>query len=144
GNDFALDDISFKETTTCLYQKSVTITVTPGTVPTFDPIGAICVGDPLAPLPTTSVNGITGTWSPAVDNSTTTTYTFSPDNGQCAASTTMTITVHQPTTPTFASVAPICQGELLNPLPTTSLEGISGTWQPVLNNSETTTYTFTP
>lgn len=144
GNDFALDDISFKETTTCLYQQSVTITVTPATVPTFNPVGAICAGDPITPLATTSLNGITGSWSPAPDNTTTTIYTFLPDSGQCASTTTMTITVHQPTTPTFASVAPICQGEILNPLPTTSLEGIPGTWSPALDNTETTTYTFTP
>lgn len=144
GNDFALDDISFKETTTCLYQETVTITVTPGTLPTFTPVGAICTGDPIAPLPTSSLNGITGSWSPDLDNTTTTTYTFLPDNGQCASIATMTITVHQPATPTFASVPAICQGQSLSPLPTTSLEGIPGTWQPALDNSATTTYTFTP
>ncbi|MCK7540125.1 MAG: hypothetical protein MZV63_59080 [Marinilabiliales bacterium] len=29
-----------------------------------------------AALPTTSLNGITGTWSPAIDNTVTTLYTF--------------------------------------------------------------------
>lgn len=144
GNDFALDDITFKETTTCLYQQSVTITVTPGTLPTFNPNGAICLGDPIAPLPTTSLNGISGTWSPALDNTTTTTYTFTPTAGQCASTASMTIIVNQPTTPTFASVAPICEGETSNPLPTTSIEGIPGTWSPAFNNTITTTYTFTP
>jgi hypothetical protein len=36
-------------------------------------------------LPTTSTNGITGNWSPSISNTTTTTYTFTPTIGQCAA-----------------------------------------------------------
>ncbi len=47
-------------------------------------------------------------------------------------------------TPTFDPVAPLCNGELLSPLPTISNEGITGSWEPELNNTATTTYTFTP
>jgi gliding motility-associated-like protein len=144
GNDFALDDISFKETVTCLYEKTVTITVTPQTVPTFTAIPAICSGGTLNALPTTSLNGITGNWSPALNNTATTTYTFTPDSGQCASTTTLEIVVNQPVTPTFNAVAAICSGGTLNALPTTSLNGISGSWSPALNNTATTTYTFTP
>ena len=41
------------------------------------------------------INGITGTWSPAVSTAApgTTTYTFTPDAGQCATTTTLSITV---------------------------------------------------
>ena len=39
GNDFAIDDIKFRETPTCLYEKSVTITV--NTNPTAPIVGAI-------------------------------------------------------------------------------------------------------
>jgi hypothetical protein len=46
------------------------------------------------PLPTTSLNSITGTWSPALNNTTTTTYTFTPIAGQCATTATMTIIVN--------------------------------------------------
>ncbi|AWH85035.1 mucin 2, oligomeric mucus/gel-forming [Flavobacterium album] len=145
GNDFALDDITFREAITCVYQKSVTVTVAPGVTPTFNAVAPICAGETLATLPTTSTNAITGTWSPALDNTTTTTYTFTPDAGQCAATATLTITVNQPTTvPTFAAVAPICAGDTLAALPTTSDNGITGTWAPALNNTATTTYTFTP
>jgi hypothetical protein len=73
---------------------TATITVqTAGTsiTPTFSPVGPFCAGDPVAPLPTTSNNGITGTWSPAINNTVTTTYTFTPNMGQCANSTTLTI-----------------------------------------------------
>ena len=38
----------------------------------------ISYGDQIPALPTTSINGIAGTWSPAIDNTTTTTYTFTP------------------------------------------------------------------
>ncbi|NMH27995.1 T9SS type B sorting domain-containing protein [Flavobacterium silvaticum] len=144
GNDFALDDISLKETTTCLYQKTVTVTVTPGTTPTFNPVNAICSGGTLTALPTTSTNGIIGVWSPALNNTATTVYTFTPTAGQCASSTTLTITVNQSTLPTFTAVAPVCSGTALSPLPTTSNNGITGIWSPALNNTATTTYTFTP
>ncbi|MEL1243642.1 gliding motility-associated C-terminal domain-containing protein [Flavobacterium sp. DGU11] len=143
GNDFALDDITFSEAITCLYQKSVTVTVAPGVTPAFNAVAPICAGESLAALPTTSTNAITGTWSPALDNTATTTYTFTPDAGQCASTATLTITVNDPVTPTFAAVAPICSGETLAALPVTSIEGVTGTWSPALNNTATTTYTFT-
>jgi gliding motility-associated-like protein len=145
GNDFALDDISLKETVTCLYQKTVTVTVTPGTTPAFSAVPPICSGTALSPLPTTSNNGITGTWSPALNNTATTVYTFTPAAGQCATDATLTITVNQTTTtPTFDAVQPICAGATLNALPATSNNGITGTWLPALNNTATTVYTFTP
>lgn len=144
GNDFALDDIAFNETVTCFYQKSTTVTVSPGTIPTFNPVNAICAGGALGPLPTTSVNGVTGTWSPAVNNNATTIYTFTPSAGQCASTATLTITVNPLTVPTFTPVASICSGSALSPLPTVSNNGISGVWSPALNNTATTTYTFTP
>lgn len=145
GNDFALDDISLKETVTCLYQKTVTVTVTaPGTTPAFAPVSPICAGATLSALPTTSTNGISGSWSPALNNTATTVYTFTPTAGQCASDTTLTITVNQPTVPAFAAIAPICSGGTLSPLPTTSTNGITGIWSPALNNTATTVYTFTP
>ena len=62
-------------------------------VPTFTQVAPICINSPLAALPTTSLNGISGTWSPALNNSATTTYTFSPTAGACATTATMTIVV---------------------------------------------------
>ncbi len=109
----------------------------------FIPIDPICSGDTLIPPPNTSLNGIPGTWSPAFNNTTTTTYTFTPDTGYCAVPRTLTITVN-PVNPTFNAVAPICSGDIVAPLPTTSLNGITGTWSPAVNNATTTTYTFTP
>ena len=128
----------------CATSASLTITVNQPTTPTFTAVAAICNGDALSALPTTSNNGFTGTWSPALDNTTTTTYTFTPDSGQCATSASLTITVNQPTTPTFTAVAEICNGDALSALPTTSNNGYTGTWSPALDNTTTTIYTFTP
>ena len=95
-------------------------------------------------MPTTSSNGITGSWAPAINNTATTTYTFTPDAGQCATTATLTITIDSEITPTFAAVGPFCTGSPIAALPTTSSNGITGSWAPAINNTATTTYTFTP
>ncbi|MDI9257027.1 hypothetical protein QHT84_06330, partial [Flavobacterium sp. YZ-48] len=129
----------------CAGTTTMTITVNPVITPTFTAVSPICTGQSLSALPTTSNNGITGTWSPALNNTATTTYTFTPTAGQCASTATLTITVNGNTiTPTFTAIAPICSGQVLSALPTTSNNGITGTWSPALNNTATTTYTFTP
>ncbi|WP_333666700.1 T9SS type B sorting domain-containing protein, partial [Flavobacterium sp.] len=128
----------------CAVSTTLTITVNPNITPTFTAISPICLGGALSALPTTSNNGYTGTWAPALNNTTTTTYTFTPTVGQCATTTTLTITVNPNITPTFTAVAPICSGATLSALPTTSNNGYTGTWTPALNNTTTTTYTFTP
>ena len=62
--------------------------------PSFTPIEEICSGE-LFILPSNSNNGITGTWSPIINNTSTTNYTFTPDAGQCAIDTTLTVIVNQ-------------------------------------------------
>ncbi|MEO6490479.1 MAG: proprotein convertase P-domain-containing protein, partial [Ferruginibacter sp.] len=128
----------------CPTTATATVTVSPSVIPTFTSVAPICSGAVLAALPTTSNNGITGVWSPALNNTATTTYTFTPTVGQCASTATLTITVNPNVTPTFTAVAPICSGGALTSLPTTSTNGINGTWSPALSNTATTTYTFTP
>ncbi|EIA08995.1 T9SS type B sorting domain-containing protein [Flavobacterium frigoris] len=123
---------------------TVSITVNQNIVPNFTAVPAICSGAPLSGLPTTSTNGITGIWSPSLNNTATTTYTFRPTAGQCATTTTMTITVTPNGTPTFTAIPSICTGTALSPLPTTSNNGYKGVWSPALDNTNTTTYTFTP
>ena len=122
--------------------QSVTINVNDGSTTLFDQIAPICVGDTLNSLPTTSNEGITGVWAPAVDNTSTTTYAFTPDTGQCASDTTMTIVVEQITTTSFTQIDPICEGDTFT-FPSTSNEGITGTWSPAIDNTLTTEYTFT-
>ena len=128
----------------CANPANLTITVIQKTDPTFTAVNDICNGDVLNPLPTTSNNGVNGTWSPALDNTLTTQYTFTPDAGECANTATLVILVNQKTDPTFAAVNDICNGDALIPLPTTSNNGVNGTWTPALDNTLTTTYTFTP
>ena len=128
----------------CALPLTVQIIVNP-LLAIFTPaIPPICSGGVLANLPTTSNNGVTGTWSPAMNNTATTTYTFTPTVGQCTITpATMTIVVN-PITAVFSPVAPICSGGILANLPTTSNNGVTGTWSPAMNNTATTTYTFTP
>uniref|UniRef100_UPI00404AEC57 T9SS type B sorting domain-containing protein n=1 Tax=Flavobacterium sp. TaxID=239 RepID=UPI00404AEC57 len=129
----------------CASSTTLTIVIDPATESTFDAVASICEGEPLTALPTTSTNGFTGSWAPALDNTQTTEYTFTPDAGQCAASTTLTITVLEGSVvPTFDPVGSICVGQPLAALPTTSTNGITGSWSPALDNTETTEYTFTP
>jgi gliding motility-associated-like protein len=126
----------------CAVNTSMTVTVGPPATPTFTQVAQICSGGSFS-LPTTSNNNFTGTWSPAINNTTTTTYTFTPNSGQCANTANMTVTVIEPITPTFSQIGQICRGESFL-LPTTSTNGISGTWSPSINNTSTTNYIFTP
>jgi len=121
------------------------IVSTPSIVPTFPAVTAICNGAAYV-LPTTSNNGFTGTWSPAFNNLATTTYTFTPSINSCAIATTLTIPVNtsiNAAIPTFNAIAPICVGDVFS-LPSISNNGFLGTWSPAINNTQTTTYTFTP
>ena len=69
------------------------LTIVPLVVPMFGPQSAVCYGDFSPPLPTISLNGISGSWSPPMSD-VTTVYTFTPNAGQCAASATMIVTVY--------------------------------------------------
>jgi gliding motility-associated-like protein len=126
----------------CANSTTMTVVVNPINTPQFNPIQAICTGEAIN-LPASSINGISGTWSPAINNVATTTYTFTPNTGQCANSATMTVIVNLGTTPQFNPIQSICEGEAIN-LPASSTNGILGTWTPAINNTATTTYTFTP
>jgi hypothetical protein len=69
---------------------------------TFDPIGNLCIGATAPTLPAASNNGINGTWNPATISTAaagTTTYTFTPDAGQCASSASIDITIAAQVTP---------------------------------------------
>jgi gliding motility-associated-like protein len=126
----------------CANTASLTVTVSNPVTPTFTPIAPICSGDNLS-LPASSLENISGIWSPAVNVSATTTYTFTPVASACANPTSLTVTVNQPVTPTFDPIGPICAGTNLT-LPALSLNAISGTWSPAVNNTATTPYLFTP
>lgn len=77
------------DTVSCIF----TITVSPSEAPVFS-IPDICFEDASPTLPLISDNGIVGTWSPsAVSNTTSGTYTFTPNPNQCANPVSTTVTV---------------------------------------------------
>ncbi len=123
---------------------TLNLAVNSETVPSFAPVGPYCSGAAIAALPTTSINNITGSWSPAINNTVTTEYTFTPNGGQCAKSAKLTITISDKIIPTFDAVGPYCSGAAITSLPTTSTNNISGSWSPSINNTATTEYIFTP
>ena len=97
-------------TTNCVTQK-LNLTITPLVVPTFTQVAGICTGDALAPLPTTSTNGVAGTWSPAINAAATTTYAFTPTSTVCTGTATMTIAVNpKPVLAFFSNPFPVCAG----------------------------------
>lgn len=129
----------------CATVTSINVTVVPNTTPTFNFATTICQNATVPALPTTSVNGVTGTWNPGViDTTTSGSYLFTPDAGQCALSATVAVSIVINVTPTFNAIAPICSSTTSPVLPLTSINGYTGTWNPaVVSNMSTGTYTFT-
>lgn len=130
----------------CGIPVTIQVVVSPLITPTFDPIDPLCQNSTAPGLPTTSINGITGTWSPSVINISTagtSTYTFTPDAGQCASSASIDITITPEVIPTFDPIGPLCQNSTAPNLPLTSLNGISGTWSGTISTSTPGDFTFT-
>lgn len=70
--------------------------VYPSYLPVFDQVAPICYGSVPPVLPATSLNGVTGTWSPStVSNTSSATYTFTPTGNylECNLPVTMDIIV---------------------------------------------------
>ncbi len=135
----------------CAVETTFTSIVTPDIIPAFQSVNPICTGSNLAILPTTSLNNITGTWSPPLNNMASTTYTFTPAANQCAAPTTLQIIVIPANLIPEFSFGPtltICYGSQPQVLfPGVSDNGIPGTWNPSIIDPfsiGTTVYTFTP
>lgn len=144
-NNVATTEYSFTPNSgECANSIKRTIIVNQKVIPVFSIINAFCEGYNSTPLPLESDNGISGTWSPALNNSTTTEYTFTPNSGQCATTAKLKITLYKKTTPLFYAVTPVCEGENIPALTIQSNNGITGTWFPAINNLTTTSYTFTP
>lgn len=143
--------VTVTSTTGCTTgSSSVVVTALPHVTPTFTQLGPYCQGETPGALPTNSQDGITGTWFPSSISTATngsTIYTFTPNAGQCAYETTMTVLVEPSVTPNFTQLGPYCVGESPDPLPTTSTNGVTGTWSPATINTSTAgtiTYNFTP
>ncbi|MFM7661296.1 MAG: Ig-like domain-containing protein [Bacteroidota bacterium] len=105
---FGTTTITYTSNLSC--SSSTIINVTNPTTPTFNSVNAICSGGTIQ-LPTSSTNGIQGTWSPAVNNTQTTSYTFTPNTGQCATTAQMTVTVNP--NPSITGGNSLCAGNNL-------------------------------
>ncbi len=102
----------------------MTVQVNRTETPSFTQINPICAGGSFS-LPATSNNGIAGSWSPVVNNTATTTYTFTPNAAAhpCAVTATMTVQVSTRPVVSISAENPGCFGEQLGRL---TIESISG------------------
>lgn len=106
---FTTNDLVNRNTITCVMtsdsfcavatptvtSNAITMTVSPVVSSIFAAIDSVCYGEIIS-LPTTSINGVEGTWSPAFDATQTTTYSFTPNAGQCANAMTLQVAVKAP------------------------------------------------
>lgn len=103
------------------------------------------------PLPSVSANGVQGTWSPAVIDTSVvggpTIYTFTPDSDECGSIYEIEVTITELLQTDFTINQEYCQDDEADTLPLISNQGYAGTWFPAeINTSEfgVFTYTFTP
>jgi len=77
--------------------QTVTVTVLSPETPQFSQLGPFCLNDVAGGLPSSSMEGILGSWTPPTITTNTaglSTYNFSPNPGQCAVSQNMDIVVN--------------------------------------------------
>lgn len=124
-----------------------TITCGATQTPLFNAIPVACQNDANYSLPTTSDNGISGTWTPALNVTAagTFTYNFNPAANQCANAMISQLTVQPQVDPVFTHPTTLCENEVFV-LPTTAQNGVTGSWNPQVNTQQvgSTAVTFTP
>lgn len=132
---------------------SVEVKVNDTTLPDFPPLGPFCMGEQ-ASLPTTSDNGITGTWTPGVNTNFagTQTYTFNPDG--CSPSIQRDITILKAPFGQISDDVQACEGDTVLPkitftgantnAPYTFLYAVNGDTMQITtsNNTNDTTIAF--
>ncbi len=129
---------------------TLTVRIVDDIMPEFAIAGEVCLNSAAPELPDTSINGVTGSWSPAViatGSLGSTTYVFTPDDGQCALEYTVEVEVVDEIVAKFAAIGPLCQYSISPELPLTSINGVRGSWSPDTIQTDivgTTNYTFTP
>lgn len=87
--------ITAQNTTTGCISLPLSVLIDPipnAITPVFNPIPPVCLGTTIT-LPLRSANGVNGTWSPSFDPNITSTYTFTPDPGQCATTATLQVVI---------------------------------------------------
>ena len=123
--------------------KNFNLNVNSPTIPAFSQLGPYCKDVKVAPLPTTSNNSISGTWSAEISTATvgTENYTFTPTNSVapiCATSALMTIQVNPNLTPTVSITSSdsdnlICPGTSVTFTPVPTNGGTNPSYQWKLN-----------
>jgi gliding motility-associated-like protein len=107
-----------------------------------------CEGDVTPILDNTSLENISGNWSPTVvSNTISGTYNFTPNSNECAFTTIFEVVINSPLQPTFSfgTSDSICFGGIGQNLVTSSTENINGLWSPsTVDNQASGIYTFTP
>lgn len=122
------------------------VNVLPNVTPDFAAIPSFCENTTSPALGSTSPNGISGNWNPAlISNTVDATYLFTPTPGQCSSTQTLSVTLQRRIHPDFAAIPAICVGDTPPALNLTSPNNISGIWTPAsISNQLSDTYLFTP
>ena len=152
GNQFDPSGLSgvitleFTPDNDCLPEELYDIEVIDGLEPEFDIQDEYCEGDSADVLPNTSLNDISGTWSPSVISTTASgTYVFTPDSGQCADEFVLDVVVNTTDEAEFSIGDVYCEGDDPDDLPSISDNGVEGSWSPaVISTDESGEYVFTP
>lgn len=133
---------TFTQTPACsINNNNGTATITMAAVPTSLLASYILDGGASTPVTLSATGTFTLTGLAAGPHTLTVT-----GDGACTTpvSVPFTINATPSVTPTFTQVGPFCSGATIAPLPTTSLNGVTGTWAPAIDNANSGTYTFTP
>ena len=81
-------------TTDCPNTSTDTLNIVAAVTPTFASIADFCSGTTAPALPASSTNNVAGTWNPAtISNTASGTYTFTPNQGLCANTGSVSVTV---------------------------------------------------
>jgi hypothetical protein len=126
------------------------INVNPSLTAIFSFPTTYCQGSGIITIPTLSDNGIPFSWFPdTINTNIVGTFNISGDAtepGNCGNTVDFTITILSANvSPVFNLPATLCEGSVAPILPTTSENGINGTWDiPITSNTTSGTYTFTP
>ena len=130
----------------CASPITLVVTVTNTIVPDFDTTLTLCAGLTAPMLETTSLNGISGFWTPnTIDTTESASYLFTPTSNPCASTFTLNVIVVDSIEPDFDDELTLCNGSQAPTLETTSPNGISGFWTPnTIDTTESASYLFTP
>ena len=113
------------------------VTTTTGITPIFAQEAPVCSGIPLN-ITTTSTNGIVGIWQEISNTANDVTYQFTPNPGQCATTTTMTvIVVPRPTIAITSASTSYCSGSTTAITLSSSVVGTTFAWSAISSNLDT-------